>query len=462
VSGAELDYAVNQIVENPLPQMIFAWNSLSDIEHLAISIMAEIADGPGATVGAGDIRRFAREKRIGLAISRTALNEALERLFLHDILLKDAAGTAYAFRMDLWRVWIARMHSVWEITDTMKEAGSYGEGITPLKRRRSRRRLAAILAVTLAVAAFVIGYVTRDRTESVVEDTALPAVDTVGVSFATSPPGAEVIVDGSIVGVTPIETHPTPAQPTAVMLRLAGYKVHRDTIDFRVEENRVVAVDLIERTGSIRLTSSPAGATVHIDGERLEARTPAVIENLPVVDFYDIRLTMAGYQPVRMNGVQVIEDSVITRHHDFNRLMRQVQIVSTPDAAEIHIDGRLAGLTPDFFALAHGTHWIELRKAGYEGFAREVNVPGDGERIEAALVRLAPGVLVVMVRPWADVYVDGELVGSERTNLRVPLHQGRYTVRLVNPHFPEREKTIDITAETEWTWECDLRTEDSP
>jgi hypothetical protein len=35
-------------------------------------------------------------------------------------------------------------------------------------------------------------------------------------------------------------------------------------------------------------------------------------------------------------------------------------------------------------------------------------------------------------------------------------------VRLVNPHFPEREKTIDITAETEWTWECDLRTEDSP
>ena len=44
-------------------------------------------------------------------------DQAAERLFSQDLLIKDDTGTAYGFKMDLWRQWVRRMHSTWQVQD---------------------------------------------------------------------------------------------------------------------------------------------------------------------------------------------------------------------------------------------------------------------------------------------------------------------------------------------------------
>jgi hypothetical protein len=54
VTVADLGRVITDIVDNPLPQMIYAWDALSDDEKLALSLLGEVlADGsPYATAAA--------------------------------------------------------------------------------------------------------------------------------------------------------------------------------------------------------------------------------------------------------------------------------------------------------------------------------------------------------------------------------------------------------------------------
>lgn len=63
-----------------------------------------------------------------------------------------------------------------------------------------------------------------------------------------------------------------------------------------------------------------------------------------------------------------------------------VPITSTPVGAEIHIDGRLVGMTNAAFRLTPGEHRIEVSMPGYETWSRTVNVIR-GTQIQVNLVR---------------------------------------------------------------------------
>jgi serine/threonine-protein kinase len=56
----------------------------------------------------------------------------------------------------------------------------------------------------------------------------------------------------------------------------------------------------------------------------------------------------------------------------------------------------------------------------------------------------APGVLVVVVKPWATLWIDGKQVGE--TPYRVSLPAGRHRLRLVNEERGKSEwATVTIT-----------------
>jgi hypothetical protein len=78
-------------------------------------------------------------------------------------------------------------------------------------------------------------------------------------------------------------------------------------------------------------------------------------------------------------------DSEIPEVADF-RLLSIVQIRSTPDDAEIIVDGKYDGVAPSVVRLASGDHKIEIRKDGFKTWERTITLsPGGSQFISAKL-----------------------------------------------------------------------------
>jgi hypothetical protein len=67
-----------------------------------------------------------------------------------------------------------------------------------------------------------------------------------------------------------------------------------------------------------------------------------------------------------------------------------LQITSTPDGAQVQIDGAVAGSTPLNVTVTAGNHEISIKKAGYSDWTKNLDVTGATARVEAMLEAQAP------------------------------------------------------------------------
>lgn len=111
---------VDGIVDNPLPQMIYFWDSLPSDEKVALSLLAETLSDETSWDTAERLLADAEKKGVAIAVDLADLRAALERLFEKELLAKSA-DRAFQCRIDLLRHWIRRTHSIWQV---VKEAAS--------------------------------------------------------------------------------------------------------------------------------------------------------------------------------------------------------------------------------------------------------------------------------------------------------------------------------------------------
>jgi hypothetical protein len=115
-----LSTVVDGLINNPLPQMIFLWDGMERDEKLVLALLGEQLVDQDAHAGGDELVRLLR--RYPLDLDKAHIETTLEKLFKHEMLLRRDIGNEreYAFRMDLWRLWIRRQHSVWQV---MRELG---------------------------------------------------------------------------------------------------------------------------------------------------------------------------------------------------------------------------------------------------------------------------------------------------------------------------------------------------
>ncbi|RPH57921.1 MAG: hypothetical protein EHM89_13265, partial [Acidobacteria bacterium] len=75
VTADDIQQVTDEIVENPLPQMNFSWNSMLPMEKIALSIIGEISRDEAKPVSAKDMIAFARAQKVGYDIDPSKLNE---------------------------------------------------------------------------------------------------------------------------------------------------------------------------------------------------------------------------------------------------------------------------------------------------------------------------------------------------------------------------------------------------
>lgn len=63
----------------------------------------------------------------------------------------------------------------------------------------------------------------------------------------------------------------------------------------------------------------------------------------------------------------------------------QLQVTSTPDAADIEIDGSFVGNTPSTVGVAPGQHQLSVKKTGFKPWERKITVSGGQVNVNAVL-----------------------------------------------------------------------------
>lgn len=94
----------------------------------------------------------------------------------------------------------------------------------------------------------------------------------------------------------------------------------------------------------------------------------------------DMKLDLAKFQPpepVPAAAPAVAEAAPATQ--------AQVQVTSTPDGADIEIDGIFVGNTPSTVGVAAGQHDISVKKTGFKSWERKIAVSGGQVNVSAVL-----------------------------------------------------------------------------
>jgi hypothetical protein len=429
----DIEGVVGEIIENPLPQMIFSWNALGGSGKLVLSVIAEITKARGGSVIPDNIGGFLRNHDIDYRLGKHDLLRELESLFIHDVLDKDPANESYSFKMDLWRLWVTRMHSIWQV---VQEIGAGRPG-----RRLSRK--IAIYASILAMGIAAI-YVAMSLLGPAPEETA-------SLTVSVEPAEADVWLDDRLIGRGEVQGYEVPAGDYLLRAALPGYADVSERITLAEGEKADLGMIVLnELRGNVRLESEPPGAEILLDGEPTPYRTPADLSDLIVMKHHQVTLRLPGYEDIDVDLIALVADSTVTQKVDLTKRIGNRTLRTRPAGADILVDGLPSGhQTPYVLGLRYGNHEIEFRKAGYRPSSVSVSVSSPEGVVEEDLVKLAPGRLEVRVEPYADIWLDGVLKEEQKSHGDFPnLDRGWHEVRLVHPALGAYAESVLVRSDS--------------
>ena len=339
-------------------------------------------------------------------------------------------------------------------------------------RPRRTRRLPVVAAALVALAAGGGGLAyLADRPT----DEATVAPMTGSLTLRTTPAGATIRINGNE------RREHTPAvlsdlslgSSYQVELSLPGYSSHAETITLTAEVPRgLVAAQLGRNTAEafavLRLTSTPPGARVLLDGSDTGLTTPATVPRIEsgmthrlllLLDGHEQHLVELSFAAGEIRELEVpLDPTPLAADESLLRLSVD------PEGAAIEIEGRqILGPSPHVIRRGAGPVRIVVHQPGFRRYETTLAL-GGGETREhrvtlvrrvggsaaaaptAAATTPAPGRgrLTVGARPWCTVSVDGRAIGQTPI-VNHDLAAGSHRITCSNPELgATRQQTVVI------------------
>jgi hypothetical protein len=244
------------------------------------------------------------------------------------------------------------------------------------------------------------------------------------LNITTTPPGAQIFLDGSFIGVSPIQVEVQPGQHT-VLATMPGYSAAQQSFTVAPGETKTVNLALNPEQATLKVYSSPAGASIYVNGQYRGVAPSAGLTLTLTPGTYTVEARLSGYQDA---STTVTLNPGESRSITLTLLPRKatLNIFTNPVGASIYVNGNYVGTTRSTglsVQVDPGTHTIIATMSGYQDTTVTVNV-GSGE-IKRVDITLPPiirtGFLLIYTNPTnASIYVDGRYVGvAGPTGLRV-------------------------------------------
>ncbi|MBQ9755327.1 MAG: PEGA domain-containing protein [Lentisphaeria bacterium] len=251
------------------------------------------------------------------------------------------------------------------------------------------------------------------------------------------PEGVSCVIDGIRVKSSKFSLLPG----TYVMRFSApGYRTEYRKVTV---EGKECAFDpqLVPVRSSVLIKSTPAGATVVMDGQS-RGITPLVIRDLPAGK-YHAELSMRGYagRPAEweINSVRPVAVNV-----DLDSNMGALVITSSPSRARVIVDGTELGETPLTLERAEGKYVIRVERAGCNPEERNVRISrGQKDKIHVKLGQKPGGVRVTTTPAGAELFINGVKRGVTPCTVEA-LDPGVYNITLVRGGFDDLVSRVQI------------------
>jgi len=441
VTAEDLEVVVSERVENPLPQMIYSWTALTDLERIALSVAAELNPDRPTPFSAKDIGSYLKKNGIRYKLDINELSKSLESLFHCDLLAKAASGGEYSFKMDLWRRWVMRMHSILRVLGEMEQAERPpGKGIVPIQAGHARRRNLAIAASGTAVALAIILYYLWPGLRP-------PPPAWARLSVETTPRDANVFVGNLLIGSSPVVDRNVPAGQVALRIELGGYERVDTTVDLGKGQARSLAFDLVEIKGNLSVSSTPSGARIRLDGKDTDQLTPASLLGLSANAPHRVELELQGYETKSIDGITIRQNSTVDTTVALSQETGSVTINSTPQGAQVRLDGQPPRQTPCVYTgVGYGRYKLELTMNGYYPEKIDTVVAEGNTVFNIPLRPIPPGRIILIIQPYATVKIDGKTVATDSTHVERDMPPGTYEITLCHSQFPPYSKVVQIRA----------------
>ncbi|RLF79384.1 hypothetical protein DRN44_08975, partial [Thermococci archaeon] len=258
----------------------------------------------------------------------------------------------------------------------------------------------------------------------------------------STPASADVYIDGDYIGTTPIENYKLPVGPYSLKVTKVGYNDYTSTVTIEAGKTEVVNVELVMKTATLVVSSTPSGASVYIGGE-YKGQTPLTLNVPPGT--YTVEIRKTDYKPhTETITLQAGEERQI--NVQLEALFGFLNVYSNVQGASVYIDGKKIGETPlKEYKISTGSHRIEVRpdNQDYNPYSETVVIePTKTHTINARLTLKEATLSVGSTPTGADVYVNNQYSGT--TPLTLKLTPGTYTVKITKDDYEPYVETVTL------------------
>lgn len=212
----------------------------------------------------------------------------------------------------------------------------------------------------------------------------------IDISVSSSPVGADIYLDGTNKGKTPMSLNDIKQGPHNITLKLAEYEDWSQTVNLNASTGSISpTLTPILTEGNISISSSPDETKVYIDGT-YKGETPTILTNIEQGS-HKITVKLEGYgdwsQTIIVEAGKTTSISPILEPTRGN-----ISVSSSPDEAKVYIDGTYKGETPTILNnIEKGFHEITLKLEGYEDWTQHITVDiGKTTPVLADLTKTTP------------------------------------------------------------------------
>ncbi len=282
-------------------------------------------------------------------------------------------------------------------------------GLTPYSKKLKRPLHAVMIKVEKP------GYETQWITLSVPTSGLTKLVKlkpiTSDILVLSKPSEAQVVIDGTVMGETPLVLRNQPLGEKVLEVKKVGFVSQRKTYTVKDSRPQKIVADLNSNIGTLNITSIPSGAEVFID-EKYFGVTPLK----KTVEQGKLHIV------VKKEGYTTFDQYVITKRNDtvsrdiqLMKLPGSLKVSSTPKGAMVYINNDLKNQsTPcTIEKITPGKYTVKVVKGGFDPVTKPVVIrQGKQSMLHFALGINTGGIDLVVNPPGVTVYLDGKVKGQ--------------------------------------------------
>jgi hypothetical protein len=289
-----------------------------------------------------------------------------------------------------------------------------------------------------------------------------PAPSTGSLTVESDPPGAEVRIDNAVRGTTPLTLNLAEGRYSVQVQRGSNTKqldvqmAANLARSYHIEWTAAAPLAVSTQTGSLSVTSDPAGSAVTVDGTS-RGQTPLTIRDLtPGRHEVLVKGTSTTYQRSVQVEAGATASLVVGGAPSATPSWGWITL-QTPFPVQVQEDGRVVGTSEiERIMLSPGNHELDF-VADQLGFRQSSGVrilAGRAAPVSLTIPRVAMNINAL---PWAEVFIDGTRIGdTPLANVMQPI--GEHEIVFRHPQFGEKRQMARLTLRDSLRISVDMRT----